>query len=120
VTCRLPPSALQASLTCGSTEVAVHCVPSHGGCYQCSYTPPAAGQYVLEVTSGGRHLRGSPFAVQVRVRGHVCLNLSPCMLAMLPYQWHIQLAAGSQPGKPCLACLADPAGSLHDRYLLCS
>eukprot|EP00878_Enallax_costatus_P035213 GHUV01039218.1.p1 GENE.GHUV01039218.1~~GHUV01039218.1.p1 ORF type:complete len:211 (+),score=52.32 GHUV01039218.1:306-938(+) len=59
---------LQAQLL-GSNTLPVAAVvikPTAGGCYQCSYTAPAAaGLYVLEVTANGRHLRGSPFSVKV-------------------------------------------------------
>uniref|UniRef100_A0A383V7D2 MORN repeat-containing protein n=1 Tax=Tetradesmus obliquus TaxID=3088 RepID=A0A383V7D2_TETOB len=59
---------LQAQLLGSNTlpAAAVQVLPLPGGHYRCSYTAPAAaGRYVLEVTSCGRHLQGSPFAVKV-------------------------------------------------------
>ena len=43
------------------------CIPELGGRVRCTYTLPCPGFWVLEVTAGGRHLRGSPFSVQVGV-----------------------------------------------------
>lgn len=59
---------LQANLLGSNTlpvaSISVKSAP--GGCYSCSYTAPyVAGLYVLEVTAGGKHLRGSPFSVKV-------------------------------------------------------
>jgi hypothetical protein len=59
---------MQAQLL-GSNTLPAAAVQSQalpGGRYSCSYTAPAAaGLYVLEVTSKGRHLQGSPFSVRV-------------------------------------------------------
>eukprot|EP00884_Botryococcus_braunii_P020747 jgi/Botrbrau1/7356/Bobra.0316s0004.1 len=38
------------------------------GQYMCEYSPDTAGFYVLEVTSQGRPIGGSPFSVQARAR----------------------------------------------------
>jgi hypothetical protein len=63
----MPQAQLLGSNTLPAAAVEV--VPMPGGQYHCSYTAPAvAGLYVLEVTSAGKHLQGSPFSVKVGAR----------------------------------------------------
>jgi hypothetical protein len=64
-TCSCYVAAVQAQLQLNSKVVPVECLPQPRGTITCCYTAPAAGLGVLQVTAGGRHLRGSPFSVKV-------------------------------------------------------
>jgi hypothetical protein len=70
------------TLTVATVEVVA--APAGSDCsYTCTYTaPPTPGRFVLEVTSRGRHVGGSPFSVRVSavmIRVH-CLDKHVCLL----------------------------------------
>lgn len=56
---------LEVTLTGVAGKVALTVAPARSGCYDCSYTAPAAGFYRLEVQSRGRAVAGSPISVRI-------------------------------------------------------
>ena len=55
---------IECSLTSGSLVCPVTVTPAPGGCFDCSYTPPAAGFYRLTVTSNGTPVGSSPLSIK--------------------------------------------------------
>jgi hypothetical protein len=96
-----PARRAQAVLSYNGNHVDVECTAAEGGRYSCSYTAQAAGRLVLEVTSGGKHLSGSPFAVQVREaqRAAGSTGTKLCM----PYHHTRRQLPERQPPPPCAA-----------------